>query len=153
MMKRRDLRFADLSEVVAEVHKLKENGYTQAGNWDLGTMCDHLNKTMHMVIHGFDFKYPYLLVVATRWLLLKKVLRCDPVGFKATNPKSLTPSEDVDEEKVIAEFEDYVAQLASSEVALIEDHPVFGKITRPQCVKVQIWHAAHHLSFLIPNKE
>jgi hypothetical protein len=150
-MERRTLRFKDLNEAIAEIHRLKDGGYEQAGRWSLGENLDHLNRTMQMAIDGPPFKLPAPLRPILRWLLLPKMKRGDIIRFKAKAPPALQPANDLQIDEGVRQFESLAAQIMDSNTQLSPVHPVFGRISADDWRAMLTWHAAHHLSFLVPT--
>ena len=155
-MQRRHLTFNNLSEALADIRILKEKGYIKVGNWELSEVCDHLAKSTHTVMHGgSDFKVPFFLRIAKpilRFVVLPKILKGLPLTKKVNAPKSLQPTTTVDYHTVIAHLEKVTTEALAPSATFIDAHPIFGKLNREQWVKFLTWHAAHHLSFLIPNE-
>lgn len=151
-MERRPLRFEHLDEALAEIRKLAGIGYDRAGNWSLEQNVDHLNKTMRMAIEGTSFKFPALIRPILKWLFYGKMKRGERIKTRATAPAPLQPDDDLRLESLIDEFEKLAAQIESPDTELVDLHPVFGKFSREEWQIMQRWHAAHHLSFLIPKE-
>ncbi|MCA9151503.1 MAG: DUF1569 domain-containing protein [Planctomycetales bacterium] len=152
-MKRRELRLATLSECVDEVQRLHERGYDRAGQWDLAKVCNHLDKACRMTVDGTSFSLPFFVPYLMRFLFLKKVLRGDPMSVKAKAPPTMEPVETIGEPEAIERFRDAVRLLEDPDTKYVDFHPVFGRLDREQWKKVQAWHCAHHLSFLLPRQQ
>lgn len=52
-MENRSLRFSELQQVMPEVYRLRDQGYTQSGSWDLTQACQHLADWMSFPFDGF----------------------------------------------------------------------------------------------------
>lgn len=151
-MERRALRFANLTEAVADARQLQKTNYERAGNWSLGEVIDHLNKTLLMAIETPTFKGPPAIIrPLLKWFIYGKMKRGDVIKFRASAPKLLLPDDDKDLEESLAEFERLTSLVESGEAQLLPTHPFFGKFSRDDWLIMQRWHAAHHLSFLIPT--
>lgn len=150
MPERRPIRYAHLSEAVADVERLQQGGYERAGSWSLEQNLDHLNKTMTMAIEGTSFKMPFFIRPVLKLLLLPRMRRGDVIRFKASAPPALAPEDSPNLEQSIEEFRRLTGEIESDR-PLVDTHPLFGKLTREDWVLMQRWHTEHHLSFLIPT--
>lgn len=150
MPERRPLTFATLSDAVADARRLSESGYERAGNWNLAQVLDHLNKTLAMAVSPYPRPVPALFRPLLRWLIYRRMKRGDVIRFRASAPSSLQPDEQLDELQVLAEFERLCALLENDTTQLVPLHPFFGAFTTEDWRIMQRWHAAHHLSFLVP---
>lgn len=153
---RRELKFSDLDDVVRDVENLREKGYYKAGTWDLAQVCGHVND---FVVYALD-GYPRSGIIIGSLLTLirvtagKRILRRTlqagsmPAG-KPTMPQSVhPPGENVDAavnklKETVHRFKNHQGELHSS--------PVFGRLSTDECKRLNLIHAAHHLSFLIPK--
>ena len=147
---RRPLRFESLSDSVAEIRRLQECGYERVGNWTLGQACQHLTKTMRMSIEGSDFRLPRLLRPIARWVLFGSVMKGIPTKLPLKTPPSFVPDQASDDDAEIEAYVSWVGNVMADGSTLQPDHPVFGRITAEQWRRFHAWHAAHHLSYLIP---
>lgn len=148
---RRPLKFDDLRESVSEVHRLNTSGYDKAGNWNLGQACQHLSKTLRMSLEGSSFSLPFFLKPIARWLLFRSVMKGVPTRLSAKAPPQVRPDDNADAEHEVTEYETWVRKVLAEEASLLPDHPVFGRVTADEWRRFHAWHAAHHLSFLLPK--
>lgn len=150
MTKRRNLQFQKLAEAVADVRILSQDGYQSLGNWSLATMLDHLNKTM---AGAFEPKVKPM-PAPVRWVLRKTVMRRllsgKQLGFRAPAPKELLPDDTIEQDIAITEFESLCHRLEATNEEVLPINPAFGRFDRSDWLRLSIWHAGHHLSFLIP---
>ena len=56
----RSLSFSELQQVMPEVYRLLDQGYTQMGSWDLTQTCEHLADWMSFPFDGFP-KPPWFI--------------------------------------------------------------------------------------------
>lgn len=158
MATRRELKpFASFDAAVAEVDMLHSGGYNRAGNWSLGQVCGHLANWLDYQQRGFPplplFLKPVFFIV--RNTMANKMMRdviargTMPAG-SSTAPQSIPPAtvDDATElnrlKTAYRDWENYTGPLVPS--------PLFGVQTKDDWRKLHLVHAAHHLSFLIPNQ-
>ncbi|QDU24005.1 DUF1569 domain-containing protein [Urbifossiella limnaea] len=156
MVTRRALTFDTLGAAARDAEHLLAAGYDRAGSWDLAQCLDHLAAWLTYPVSGFP-RMPLLLrplfalVRATlgRGMLNKYLREGMPAG-KPTMPQSVgqpggDPAAALGRFKAAAErFEAHAGDYLPS--------PLFGPLTRDEALKVQLAHAAHHLSFLVPKR-
>jgi hypothetical protein len=152
---RRKLTFASLDEVAADAEMLLARGYDRVGNWDLAQVVGHVAEWMRFPLDGFP--KPPIFIQPMLWLMkvtAGKTMR-DKIlaeGFAPggrTMPKTVPPSGGNAAEavaKLRAVVEKWKAH--SGEV---HPSPLFGAMTKETALQLQLRHAAHHLSFLIPK--
>lgn len=150
----RRLNFENLDDAAAEIGRLQEYGYEQAGQWSLGQVCHHLAFVMRGSLDGFppEVKAPRLLrfvVARTKPLWLNRPF---PKGIKLNGALAALrpPAPDAIDEN--AAIEDAIACLARLQ-AEPQRHPspAAGKLTREEWDTLHRSHAAHHLGFLTPR--
>lgn len=154
-VQRRKLAFASLAEVVVDAENLLAKGYDKAGNWDLAQVCGHLSEWLRFPIEGFP-KFP-LLLRPFAWLfrvtkskaILAKIL-ADGFPAQARTVPETVPLPGGDPAAAVAKLRDAVVRYATFDG---ERHPspLFGKLDQETATRVQLLHAAHHLSFLVPR--
>lgn len=151
-VQRRPLKFDCLRDSVAEVHRLNESGYVKAGNWDLAQMCQHLSKSARIAIEGAPFSLPSFLKPVARWLLFDTIMKGQRTRLPLITAPQFRPEASPDADQEIAEYESLVNQVMADDADLLPDHPLFGIVTPDYWHQFFTWHAAHHLSYLIPNE-
>ena len=148
---RRALKLDCLRDSVTEVRRLQENGYSRVGEWSLSQACQHLSKTLQMSMEGAPFSVPFFLKPVARFLFFRRMMDGKPIRLSVKADPYFLPNEvGSDSEADIAEYEQLVSQVMADETDLIPNHPVFGKVSKDEWRKFHAWHAAHHLSFLVP---
>ena len=65
--KKRQLKFNNFDELMAEVNLLKDRGYVSNGNWNLSQTCGHLAEWMRFPMDGFPV--PPLPIKVIMWLM------------------------------------------------------------------------------------
>lgn len=149
--RRRNLRFRNFDEVLAEAERLHLAGCRPLGNWSLGQTLGHLGRAMHGSIDGPPFNIPWYLKIIGRiffryWMLHVRF----PAGFRL--PRRA-------EEKLVPppiSFEDGLATLRSGIERLGREtrrvpHPLIGSLSPAQWNLLHLRHAELHLSFLVPE--
>jgi hypothetical protein len=154
---RRELKFDTLDEVVRDAENLLARGYDRAGNWDLAQCCSHLAKWMRFPIDGFP--KPPLPIRALLWVLRHTVGRAKfrefvetgrmPAG-KPTLRETVAPPGG-DPAAAVAKLREAVARF-QAHAGPVYPSPLFGAMTKDEATRVQLVHAAHHLSFLVPRQ-
>lgn len=148
---RRELKFENLNEAIEDIKTLSSQGYDQVGNWNLAMICQHLSKTMRMTVEGADFKMPGIMQWVARLFFKKTFMTGKPVKMKVSAPAQLVPEETEEVEKWTTEFTFLANKILDDNTELVHQHPVFGKLSTEELRKLHGWHAAHHLSFLLPK--
>lgn len=152
---RRELKFQSLDDIVRDAENLLTNGYDKAGNWDLSQCCNHLAFWLTCPIEGFG-KAPAPLRVFF-WIarntfgpgqLRKTIANGFPTG-SPTDPASVKPS-DGDDAAGVAKLKRAAERFRDHEGPIVPS-PFFGPMTKQTATQLQLTHAAHHLSFLVPK--
>jgi hypothetical protein len=153
---RRPLVFNDLDEVVRDAEALLAGGYEKAGNWDLAQLAGHLAEWLRFPVEGFP-KAP-APIRAVFWVIRrlfgrKKLLtyletKSFPAG-KPTFPETVPPTGG-DPREAVEKLRRSVERLKGHTGPIVPS-PLFGDMTRDEAVRMQLVHAAHHLSFLVPK--
>jgi hypothetical protein len=148
---RRRLDLASLDDVLGDIRKLHEGGYTKAGQWNLAQICLHCAKPMDMCIDGFSFKANFVVRLAVKILIKKSFFRDRKIqpGLKA--PAGFVIEPDADEASAIGNMETAIKRFQDHKQASRgwRPHPVFGTFSADQWEQFHIIHCMHHLSFLV----
>ena len=153
---RRQLQFNDLDEVVRDAEALLAGGYDKAGSWDLAQVAGHLAEWLRFPVEGFP-KAP-APIRAVFWVLRKTIGRKKlltyietksfPAG-KPTMPETVPPPGG-DPRAAVEKLRQSVERLKAYTGQIVPS-PLFGHMTKDEAVGMQLVHAAHHLSFLVPK--
>ena len=146
---RRKLYFDDADALLREVDSLLASGYSRAGKWSLGQMCDHLAKVIEMSIDGYPMMMPAPVRWLVRWVAFKKIQRHEPLSRKVPAPKWLQPADGVEDRAGVDRLRAVVARW-KAHAGPMRPSPIFGAMTNEEWRNVHLWHAEHHLSFLHP---
>lgn len=151
-MERRTIDFHSSDEVIADIARLRQQGYDQTGKWNLTQICEHLSATMRGGMEGFGFRMPWVLRATMIEWGFRYLLRRRKLFAGAPTFKSLKPSADAvaDQDSVIDDCIEICRKVADFQGPIV-DYPLLNDVS------VQDWrdfmwiHAAHHLSFLVPK--
>ena len=157
MATRRELKpFASFDAVVADADALHSGGYERAGMWTLAQACGHLASWLDYQRHGFP-PLPFWLkpiffalrnTMATG-MLRKAITTGTMAAGSSTAPQSI-PAPTVDDASELGRLKSAYRAWDAYTGPLVPS-PLFGEHTRDDWRKLHLVHAAHHLSFLIPN--
>lgn len=154
-IERRTLTFATLDEIVDDAEHLLTKGYDRAGNWDLAQAAGHVSEWLRFPIEGFP-KVP-IFIRPVLWLMrvmggkgmLEKILRN---GFEpgGRTMNETVPAAGGDAAAAVAKLRAMVEKW-NQHTGDVFPSPLFGAMTRDTALQLQLRHAAHHMSFLIPK--
>ena len=155
MATRRKLTLTDLRQVISEAETLHRVGYTKAGQWDLGKICDHICNVVEMPVKGFgDVGMPWYIGLVQPVLgpLMKRYMLSTNrmVEGAESFPGFLPPEQRPDDDACVQRLRDAVERLEQHSGPL-HPHPFFGTMSKAEVNHLQALHAGHHLSFLVPN--
>ena len=148
MSVRRKLKFADTDAVAAEVRRLR-SGYRKIGEWSLPQACWHLETAIRLSMQPHpqkDFK-----AGLGRKVLLLAILIIGRIPAGAHAADIVTPAKEVPESAiddfvgVLEKLKDFTGEFAPN--------PMFGRLTHGQYVRLHLIHCAHHLGFLVPDRQ
>lgn len=149
--RKRKLDFQTGDEVIAEIQRLRRDGYTIGKNWNLTQACEHLNATMLGGMDGFGFRLPWILrATVIRWIFNRK-LRTRKMSSGPTLAR-LKPTTDSrsDDETIIEECLATIERAKSFEGSL-DDYPFLDDLKTEDWRQFMWMHAGHHLGFLSPK--
>lgn len=147
---RRTLKFSSHQDVLADAEQMSAGSVKALGNWSAGQIFLHLAKSLDDSIDGSDVKIPWYLKIPARLMKKKLINGSMPPGLElpAEAAKVLVPGPTSIEEG-LSELQSAIARVQRDPKRAI--HPVFGVLTDEEWTKLQLKHAALHLSFLVPE--
>lgn len=149
-MEPRQLQFATFGDALAELDRLQTRGYTPAGNWNLGQVCDHLAFFIDGTLDGHKFRVPWIFkAVFGRWVL-KRILNKKQMKRGGFTPQKPLPLRDIDEATAVAHLKNSLNRLKTN-TGELHPSPFFGTLTPEQWREMHLIHCAHHLGHLIPK--
>lgn len=146
---RRELDLKTLDAVIADARNLLEQGYEQAGAWNLAQVCRHIAAPMRLAMDGYNFKAPWIQRTVTRLFFKKRFFRQRTIPTGLPAPPGTEFGVD-DEAGAVAELEQTVERF-KAHTGPLSPHPYFGELTRDEHVDFNTIHCSHHLSFLVPK--
>jgi hypothetical protein len=156
MPTRRDLRFDTLADAVREARHALAAGYTRAGNWSLGQVCHHLALWIRYPLDGFPrltlWERPLAWSVRNTFgpKMLRRVINGARVPRGIPAPLWTVPPASVPDAEGVDAYETQVGRL-NEYAGVPYPSPLLGPLSGDELRAISRIHAAHHLSFLIPN--
>jgi hypothetical protein len=153
---RRELVFHNLDEVVADVENLRAKGYSRSGNWDLAQVAGHIAAWLRFATDGYPrmgcFMGPmmWLMKHTMGRKMLRSILRQNKMAAGTPTVSTTVPAPQGDEATAVSTLKEAVNRFRQHE-GEYHASTFFGGWTREECLKLNLVHAAHHLSFLIPK--
>lgn len=147
MIERRRLDFKSLDPIMPEVDRLLA-GHRTIGRWSLGAICDHLARSIRLSLDAPPADAP---PSREQDVVRRLFFRSGsfPEGRDLVHPDQV-PDPDVDPETAAESLRDAVARLAAH-AGPFAPHPALGPMTRDEWLLFHARHAAHHLSFALPD--
>ncbi|GAB6165024.1 DUF1569 domain-containing protein [Thermostilla marina] len=150
-MARRELTFSSVDEMIADVETLLARGYRREGNWTLAQVCDHLAIFFRGPVEGYPSgKAPWFMRLVAP-LILRRILKTGKLAEGVRVPESLLPGDPRDDAEAVQNLIDAATRYRDHQGEL-HPNPFFGKLDRATSDRLQLIHAAHHLSFLVPEE-
>lgn len=150
MAKRRPLDFHSLDEVITEVTRLRDGGYTATGKWNLSQIGDHLVGTMRIGIDGDEPRLPWPMRKVFG-LILGYARRSRTMMAGAPTLPRLTPAPLEAEDP--AKIDCLLATLAEARdhAGPLPPYPLCDGLSLDDWKDLMVVHAQHHLRFLEPK--
>lgn len=151
---RRNLRFADLDAILADVDELvqaeRRGQLARAGNWTLGQTLNHLAYWAEGAYVPIPVRLPLPVRLFTR-LFKHHFLRAQqPTGVRIPGIREGTlATEDVPLDQALARFTAIMDRLKHDPPT--QPSPALGILTRAQWILLTCRHAELHLSFQVPR--
>ncbi len=147
---RRQLHFASLDDIGADVEQLARGRVRNLGNWTPGQVLKHLSLAMTYSIDGFPSRAPFFMRMLGK-LFKKRILSKGMTpGFQLPKnaARGLVPGPTT--------WEDGLAAFRKSLKRMQTDtarapHGFFGYLTNDEYVQLHCRHSELHLSFLLPE--
>lgn len=152
----RPLSFASFDEIRQDLERLQREGYTQAGEWNLGQTAAHLADWVLFPLEGYPsvpwFFRPMLCVARHSFgpRKLRETLRTESMPDRLpTLPQTVHPPGENEGDAVdrlrsaLTRLEQHTGPIAPS--------PMFGEVDHATTCHMHRIHCAHHLRLLIPK--
>ncbi len=148
---RRELSFTSLADAVADAQRLAAGEVRTTGNHSFGQILEHLAITLDMASGKTKGpKFPWFMRLAMPFL--KKGILNNPLEPGFSLPRNAEtffwPDKEFDVQAALAHLEEAVDHFQTKGPLAV--HPVFGKATTEQIVRLNVNHCALHLSFVHP---
>lgn len=151
-LKRRRLNHLNFDEVLADVERLRQEGYERVGEWELGQIADHLAGTIHGSIHGFPFQMPWVFRRFYGPSAFKKILEVRRLKSGVKLPPSARPPRDAPLAPAVERLASAIREFEAHDGHL-QEHPMLGKLSKEDWRQFHLIHCSHHLGFLVPRNE
>jgi hypothetical protein len=163
-MPRRTLNLATLDEVVAEIERLRRDGYSVGGKWNLSQICEHLTATMRMGLDGGQ-RMPWLLRKTMGAWLIRSWLKKRALRSGLPTLDRLLPQTKRDGAASDAAGNDGADDRAAIETCIatlhevrdfageLPPHSMCDAIDLPTYKELCVIHAQHHLGYLLPRTD
>jgi hypothetical protein len=146
---RRQLHFARVADILADVERLNQGPIKPLGNWSGGQILKHLSVVMNGSIDGIHVRANWFIRLLVRMMKKRVLTKGMSPGFRLTgrSAEALVPPP-VSWEEGLQEFRRAVQRLQSETKR--EPSPFLGFLTREEWDQLHCRHAELHLSFLTP---
>jgi len=147
---RRDVRFSNFNEFLADADRLASGPIRQLGNWTLAQIFDHLARSMSVSVDGTNERFPLPLRITLR--LVRKRIIGSPMKPGYCVPENvavlLRPEPHVGLRESLWKLRS--AAIRFQDASAFPPHPAFGVLTRDEYRALALRHAELHLSFVEP---
>ncbi len=149
---RRELSFANLDEVTAEIERLAAGEVRTTGNHSFGQIINHLALSQDTSSGRATAPPPPFMMRLMMPLMRRMVINPKPlkpgVKLPSASESFFWPDKEFEVPAAIADFKESVAYYKAN--GPLEKHPFFGKLSKEECDQLNCRHAALHLSFVHP---
>ena len=149
-LKRRQLHFETLEDVLAEAERVTTRPYCEVGNWTAGQIVYHLAEAIHKSFDGYELLAPQEQrqnVSRRREGFLRDGF---PPGFKLEGDLArYTPPPEAVLEKAMERLR--VAVARARDETMDKVHPFLDRMDHEQWTEFHCRHAELHLGFLCPT--
>lgn len=150
MPKRRPLDLHSLDEVIAEVQRLRDGGYTATGNWNLSQIGEHVSETIRIGLDGDQKRLAWPMRKLGGVILARARRTRTMMAGTPTLPRLKPASGEADDP---AKIERLLATLTEARdfAGPLPPYPLSDGLTLDGWKDLMVVHAQHHLRFLEPN--
>lgn len=149
---RRELKFDNLGEAIAEAERLAANEVRTTGQHSFGQILNHLALSIEVSTGRVVAPRPPFMMRLMTPLIKRMVINSKPlqpgVKLPANGEAFFWPDQEFDVAAALQSLKAAVEYYESN--GPLEKHPFFGKLTREECDQLNCRHAALHLSFVHP---
>jgi hypothetical protein len=147
---RRDVRYANFDEFLADAETIAGGPVRQLGNWTLAQIFDHLARSMNVSVDGTHERFPWPLRIALR--LVRKRIIGSPLkpGYRVPENVAILLRPDIHVQLRESLWKLRSATIRFQNASTFPPHPAFGVLTRDEYRTLALRHAELHLSFIEP---
>ena len=144
--RRERLSFASTEDAIRDIERLSR-GYSKCGSWSLPQTCWHLEAVLRFRMVPGPFP-PNTAEQDARRPVLAQILANGTLPTKIEAPAQALPPAKADDSMIataiaaLRKWDSYSGDIAP--------HRLFGHLTRNEARRLNLVHAAHHLSYLVP---
>lgn len=148
---RRSLRFESLDDILREAECVATHPGRTLGNWSVAEILDHLANSIRAAYEGPDARVSWMI----RWILaplIRSSVLNQPMRPGTSLPKVMShflPGDDPTTGESLEKLRTWIARMRTEKPPL--EHPIFGKLSHDNWVKLHLRHAELHLSFILPD--
>lgn len=155
-IEKREVKLADLDDVVAEANRLHESGYRSKGQWNLAQTCFHIAEWSRFPMDGFP-KPPLFLraifgVMKMTGIINRMKANILKNGFQAgtpTAPETVGQPDALQDQAAIDQLKTVIERMKNFSGST-HPSPLFGEMDRELWFQITVLHAEHHFGFLEP---
>lgn len=152
-MERRQLRFAEVSDLRRELETICTHRVKTLGAWNEAQIVQHVTRLMEFSYNGFPFRAPWYARLIARRFLPRFLNKGFTPGFKLpSRAGALLPDDAVTLAAAAAQMAALLGRLERGE-PMSQPSPIFGPLTHEQWVQLHLRHAEHHFSFVIIEEQ
>lgn len=151
-LERRELKFGNLDEVVAEAERLASGEVRATGNHSFGQILNHLAISQDVSAGRVVPPPPPFYMKLMMPLMKRMVINSKPlkpgINLPAKGESFFWPDQEFDVPSALQYLKESTENYNSN--GPLAKHPFFGKLTKDECDQLNCRHAALHLSFVHP---
>jgi hypothetical protein len=144
---RRSISYQSFQEIMPDVDRLL-NGHTTVGRWSMAQICRHVATVMRRVV-DLPASTPHDPSQLVSDEQKRQVFESNMIPESLPGPPELMPPERLDVHQEVEGLRHAIAHYTASPGPVIK-HRLFGKLSKDEWDRLQLMHAAHHLSFVVP---
>ncbi len=148
---RRVLKFENLDDLQREAERVASLPGKTLGNWSTAQIVDHLAKSIRATYDGPEVTGPWFVRMIV-WPIIKSRMLAKgmPAGFSV--PKKMAhflPDNNPILEASLRDLRTWLGRLKTEAPRL--GHPLFGKLSHRDWIRLHLRHGELHLSFVAPE--
>ena len=148
MALRRDLNLSGLDDVKREIKALLA-GHQTVGQWSLGQMCHHLARVVRYSTSSPDPQGEPVAATAQQ-AAIRDLFFASKFPEGRDSPAAIKPKPGLDDAAEVSKLSAAIDRF-SSDTGPYAVHPMLGPLSREEWARFHCMHAAHHLSFAVPE--